>query len=115
MVTLMSRWQALSGAMRAGFAEEVLRTIPDVDKLLASAESDSENALSVLKNACRRVERVLKAVAVDHAMCPVPLVRAIPCARADGSMVGRRPIAEQCRVVKGCGGLSRVDQDGGRA
>jgi len=49
-------------------ARHALRTVPEVDKLLASAESDPENALGLLKNACRRIERVLKAVAVDHAM-----------------------------------------------
>lgn len=49
-------------------ARNALRTVAEVDQLLASAESDPENALGVLRNACRRIERVLKAVAVDHAM-----------------------------------------------
>jgi hypothetical protein len=45
-----------------------LQTVPEIDELLAMAESDSENALRVLKAACRRIERVLTTVAVDHAM-----------------------------------------------
>jgi hypothetical protein len=45
-----------------------LQTLSEVDELLASAESDPENALGVLKTACRRIERVLQTVAVDHAM-----------------------------------------------
>ncbi len=49
-------------------ARHALRTIPEIDELLASAESDPENALGDLKNACRRNERVLTVVAVDHAM-----------------------------------------------
>jgi hypothetical protein len=52
----------------AYLARHALQTMREVDELLALAESDPENALGVLKNTCRRIQRVLKAVAVDHAM-----------------------------------------------
>ncbi|MFG1801312.1 hypothetical protein ACGFI4_14225 [Micromonospora carbonacea] len=42
--------------------------LSEIDKLLASAESDPENALDILERPCRRIERAITAVTVDHAM-----------------------------------------------
>jgi hypothetical protein len=52
----------------AYLARQAMQTLVEVNGLLASAESDPENALDVLEGPCRRLERSLKAVALDHAM-----------------------------------------------
>ena len=52
----------------AYLARQALQTLTDVDELLASSESDPENALDVLERPCRRIERAMKAVAVDHVL-----------------------------------------------
>jgi hypothetical protein len=52
----------------AFLALHALRTLREIDVLLTTAEPDPENASDALKSACRRIERVLKAVAVDHEM-----------------------------------------------
>lgn len=52
----------------AFLARQALETLREIDVLLAAAEPDPENASTALKNACRRIERVLKAVAVDYGM-----------------------------------------------
>lgn len=49
-------------------ARHALGTMLEIDELLTLAESERENALPVLKVACRKIERVVKAVAADHAM-----------------------------------------------
>lgn len=49
-------------------ARHALGTMLEIDELLTLAESDCENALPVLEAACRRIERVVKAVVADHAM-----------------------------------------------
>lgn len=45
-----------------------LQTLPEIDELLALTESDAEDALGILRPACRRIERVLTTVAVDQVM-----------------------------------------------
>lgn len=44
------------------------QTLEEVDELLAAAESGPESALDVLERPCRRIERTMKALSVDHAM-----------------------------------------------
>lgn len=52
----------------AFLARHALGTLREIDVLLAAAEPDPENASVVLKKTCRRIERALKAVAVDYEM-----------------------------------------------
>ena len=52
----------------AYLARQALQALTEIDELLASAESDPENALDILERPCRRIERTMKAVALDHAM-----------------------------------------------
>ena len=52
----------------AYLARQALQALTEIDELLASAESDPENALDILERPCRRIGRTMKAVALDHAM-----------------------------------------------
>lgn len=52
----------------AFLARHAIGTLREIGILLAAAEPDPGNASAALKDACRRIERVLKAVAVDHEM-----------------------------------------------
>ena len=52
----------------AFLAQHAMGTLDEIDVLLAAAEPDPENASAVLKKTCRRIERALKAVAVDYEM-----------------------------------------------
>jgi hypothetical protein len=52
----------------AYLVRQASQTLEEVDELLAAAEFDPGNALDVLERPCRRIERTMKALAVDHAM-----------------------------------------------
>ena len=49
-------------------ALQALGSIREIDELLAAVNRDPGNASAALQKACRRIERAIKAVALDHEM-----------------------------------------------